>query len=60
MRLESQKYLSVLFFSSHEQKRYQQFFSMPIICDFLCVSRPEVAEQSGDLPQMAPGPLFPR
>lgn len=31
-----------------------------IIYDFLFVSRPEVAEQSGDLSQIVPGPLFPR
>lgn len=31
-----------------------------MIDDFLFVSRPEVAEQSGDLSQIVPGPLFPR
>jgi len=31
-----------------------------IIYDFLFVSRPEVAEQSGDISQTVPGPLFPR
>lgn len=50
----------LLFLVIRNRKDSKIFYCLSINYDLLFVSRPEVAEQSGDLSQIVPGPLFPR